>query len=139
VNSAIPQQVQDSALRLLNLEGAEGAVATGRVCEKLRDHLTGMVGATGFTTLLRRSLVMSRKEHPVLEGIQVGEDGRLTGFTELRDTLTGEPLLLGGTALVAQLLFLLQTFIGETLTQQLLQEIWPSAKPTSPAPKNPKP
>ena len=64
-----------------------------------------------------RSLTLARREAPALSAVQVNPDGSLEG-------LEGEAAQVN-VVLVAHLLGLLTTFIGETLTMQLLHGVWP--------------
>jgi hypothetical protein len=45
----------------------------------------------------------------------------------MQSQLDGNEAVQGGTALIAQLLGLLVTFIGEALTLRLVQNVWPNA------------
>lgn len=101
------------------------ARAAFRVCEKLRQSLSALAGAVGFRTLLTRALALAKTEAPWLAQIKVGPSGSLS----IPDTLGSETdesaAAKGGEALVAQVLELLATFIGEALTLRLVQQIWP--------------
>ena len=95
------------------------------VCEKLRPHLTTVIGTAGFRTLLSRALTLATEHVPWLSAIQVKPDGSLAGWEELRPQLAPEEIAEGRVALLAQLLGLLVAFIGENLTLRLLREVWP--------------
>jgi hypothetical protein len=58
--------------------------------------------------------------------VQVKADGSLAGFDEQAAQVDPEDAAEGGVALLAQLLELLATFIGENLTRRLMREIWPA-------------
>lgn len=110
------------AERLIALESvapiiSEDRLSTCRVCEKLRRPLSHLVGPAGVNSLWNRALTLSKRESPVLSGVQVMKDGSLEGFE-------GEAAE-ASSVLVAHLIQLLVTFIGEGLTLRLLQEIWP--------------
>ena len=96
-----------------------------RVCEKLRISLTQFVGADGFATLLRRSLVLARAEVSSLQAVRATADGRLEGLEALATEAgkDGE----AATAITAHLLGLLVTFIGESVTLRLIRDAWPDA------------
>jgi len=64
-----------------------------------------------------RALTLAKREASILDGVQVKEDGSLEG-------LTGEAME-QGEVLVAHLIGLLETFIGEALTLRLLHDAWP--------------
>jgi hypothetical protein len=123
------------ARRLLSLEaegdgGGGGSGTQGReavrVIEKLRGSLTRFAGPEGFASLLRRSLALARAETPALEAVTFNPDGSLDGLEGLAsDTGDGGPEAVVG--IVAHLLGLLVTFIGEPLTLRIVREAWPDA------------
>jgi hypothetical protein len=91
-----------------------------RVFETLRTHLTRLVGADGFASLLRRALAVASAEIPALAGVKLSLDGHLEGMEAISPDSTA--------ALAAHLLGLLETFIGEGLTLRLVREAWPDTK-----------
>jgi hypothetical protein len=123
--------VRAHAGRLIAVEAARAdprvapAGAAVRVCEKLRLPLSRLAGVAGFRSLLSRALAMAKAEVPSLGAMQVQADGsfaRLDGEGQDQDAvLAGE----GGVAVVAHLLDLLVTFIGEPLTLRLVRDAWP--------------
>jgi hypothetical protein len=119
------------AERLLSLE-AESNSATAqaheavRVCEKLRVSLTRFAGPEGFASLLRRSLALARADTPSLDAVTIKPDGSLEGLEALvSNSQEGGPEAVVG--IIAHLLGLLVTFIGEPLTLRLVREAWPNA------------
>ena len=119
------------AQRLLSLEAenrreAAQAHEAVRVCEKLRVSLTRFAGPEGFASLLRRSLALARADAPSLEAVTINPDGSMEGLEALvSDTRNGGPEAAVG--IIANLLALLVTFIGEPLTLRLVREAWPDA------------
>ena len=103
-----------------------------RVCEKLRRPLTILAGAAGSHSLLLRALTLAKREAPGLGVVRVTADGLLKdGDVELYlDNHYGEEEVV----LVAHLLGLLFTFIGETLTLRLMDDVWPDASFSSKGP-----
>ena len=95
------------------------------VCEKLRPHLATLMGNRGFRALLSRSLALAGAEVPWLRALHVKEDGFLGGLDELKAHLEPKSLFEGWVVLLAQLLGLLTSFIGENLTLHLVREVWP--------------
>jgi hypothetical protein len=67
------------------------------------------------------------KEAPSLEKVQVKADGSLewAGTVDLQQAI--DETAIGGAVLVAQLLGLLFTFIGQALTLRLVRDLWPDA------------
>lgn len=122
MRSADTPTTRDLAQRLLTYEGVETSLATAdmhavcRVCDKLRRPLSTLAGAAGFRSLMARALTLAKQESPVLGGWKVMSDGSLQG-------LNGEASQ-SGVVLVAQLIGLMITFIGESLTLRLLHDIW---------------
>jgi hypothetical protein len=108
-----------------NSEPAESAAF--RVCEKLRLPLITLAGVAGFRSLLSRALTLARAEAPSLSVVQVAADGSLKGLDELEPQINKEQARDEGAILIAQLLGLLLTFIGEGLTLRLIQDVWPEA------------
>jgi hypothetical protein len=117
-------RIQSIAQRLVSLEataqvpeGHHPTPAVFQVCEKLRRPLGSLAGTTGFRSLLSRALTLAQREQEALRKVQVSPDGSLVG-------LNGESTETGA-VLIAHLIELLETFIGETLTLRLLHEVWP--------------
>jgi len=98
-----------------------------RVCEKLRQPLCSLAGVAGFRSLLSRALALARAEAPSLSAVQVGADGSLKGLDELGPQRDKDMAKEGGALLIAQLLGLLLTFIGEGLTLRMVQDVWPES------------
>ena len=121
------------AQRLLAYEGVAGknsepaASAAFRVCERLRHPLTTLAGVDGFRSLLSRALTLARAEAPSLSAVQLAADGSLQGLDELVPQIDKDQATEGGAILIAQLIGLLLTFIGEGLTLRLVQDVWPEA------------
>jgi len=90
--------------------------SVGRVCDKLRRPLTTLAGTAGFRSLLSRALTLAKQESPALGAWEVKPDGSL-------DDLNGDTAQ-SGVVLIAQLIGLMITFIGESLTLRLLHDIW---------------
>jgi hypothetical protein len=122
MRSADAPTTRDLAQRLVAYEGVEtgsamaDSHAVGRVCDKLRRPLTTLAGAAGFRSLLSRALTLAKQESPVLGAWEVQADGSLQG-------LNGEAAQ-SGAVLIAHLIGLMNTFIGESLTLRLLHDVW---------------
>jgi hypothetical protein len=81
----------------------------------------------GFRSLLSRSLALTNDEARWMKAIQVKADGSLEGLEEAQAQLSETEIAEGEVVLIAQLIGLLVTFIGEELTLRLVQESWPDA------------
>jgi len=89
--------------------------------------LITLAGVAGFRSLLSRALTLARAEAPSLNAVQVAADGSLKGLEGLASQTDKEQARDGGAILIAQLIGLLLTFIGEGLTLRLVQDVWPEA------------
>jgi hypothetical protein len=98
-----------------------------RVCEKLRQPLSRLAGVAGFRSLLSRALALANDEVRWMKAIHVRADGSLEGLDEAQSQLSETEIADGEIVLIAQLIGLLATFIGEELTLRLVQESWPNA------------
>ena len=100
-----------------------------QVVEILRMRLVKLVGVEGFRVLLARALTLAKAENPALQEVKVGANGSLEGFDswERSTDTAGETAGQSGMILVAHLLALLETFIGESLTLRLVRNAWPDA------------
>jgi hypothetical protein len=122
----LPPQTRDLAQSLIAHEGAAGQtsepmeLAAFRVCETLRQPVCALAGVGGFRALLSRALALARAEAPNLSVLQVAADGSFEGLDELGRQIDKDQVREGGVILVAQLLGLLLTFIGETMTSRLV-------------------
>ncbi len=107
--------------------------AAERVSDKLRAHLSRRIGQEGFRTLLARALALTTAQFPHLSAVRVGADGALIGLRAAQgrrtegawDRQAQEDSVEGAVALIAHLLGLLITFIGEELTLRILSSVWP--------------
>jgi hypothetical protein len=121
------------ARRLIALEAARGespgapAGAGVRVCDRLRVSLARLAGVAGFRSLMSRALALAKAEVPSLAAAEVRADGSLEGLDgtgcDPGASSGGE----AGVVVVAQLLGLLMTFVGEPLTLRLVRDAWPDA------------
>jgi len=129
----VSPKVKQLAHRLIEFEtGTATAASVGdhkstafRVCEKLRPPLSRLAGVAGFRSLLSRALALASGEVRWLKAIHIGADGLLEGLNDTQAQLSQQTIDEGEVLLVAHLIGLLVTFIGEGLTMHLLLEAWP--------------
>src|ERR1039457_6886874 len=95
------------------------------VGERLRPHLARLMGKVGYRELLSRALVLANAEVPWLRAVRVKADGSFEGLDELGAQVDPDEIFEGRVVLLAQLLGLLVTFIGELLTLRLVRDVWP--------------
>jgi len=110
-------------------EPAALAEAVNRAYARLRERLVDLIGAAGYATLVARAVRLAQAEVPDLERVTVdiaAEGGPRVGgeFARVSD---GDPAVTaaGMTALLAHVIGLLITFIGEDLALRLVREAWP--------------
>jgi hypothetical protein len=126
-------ELRTAAERILGLESAAGKRGAARspaaavVCERLRRVLSTLLGAAGFRALLSRAVTLAKAEVPELRAVAVQLDGSLARLS-LDDGLGGDELADGEVVLVAHILGLLVTFVGEALMLRLVNEAWPKVR-----------
>ena len=103
------------------------------VYEKLRQHLSKTTGLDGFKALASRALKLAKVEAPVLELVQLTADGSLNGFDELQSRYNPAPMDEVGVIVIAHLLGLFLTFLGEVTTQRLMHEVFPQIELLTPS------
>ena len=103
--------------------------AAFRVCNKLQKSLSVLTGAKGFGSLFTRALKRAGDEVPWVNGLILDAKGTLLPpLPEVEAKLSSREAAKGGLAVVVHLLNLLATFVGESLTLRLVQQVWPRAK-----------
>ena len=123
-------EMRDFADRLIAYETAKTKSGTKipvafHICEKLRPQLSLLMGSTGFSALLARALAVAAAEAPRLRAVRVGADGTLAGMDASAAGAEPADLAVEGADLLAQLLGLLEGFIGGNQTLRILREVWP--------------
>jgi hypothetical protein len=122
MSSNVPSpKIRELAQRLLAYEGAgENEPTLALVVEKLRRPLVTFAGIAGFRSLLARAVRLAKTQTPGLEGVQIEADGSLAGLDD-HQVQIGD----AGVMLIAELLGLLDTFIGHRLMLTLMRDAWP--------------
>lgn len=95
------------------------------VCEKLRPHLATLMGKAGFCALLSRALTLAAAEAPALLAVRVRADGSLGGLDHSESAVEMPDVAEDAVVVLAQLLGLLEAFIGQNLTLRMLRDVWP--------------
>ena len=96
--------------------------ALALVVEKLGRPLIALIGIAGFRSLLARALTLASAQGSGLSTVQVEPNGSLAGFDDLGNQ---SQVAEAGAMLIAELLGLLITFIGESLMLSLVRNAWP--------------
>jgi hypothetical protein len=129
-------KLQNLALRLFEHEASksgnsdEPVKAIESCCQRLHDRLDRLIGAGGFRALLNRALYLAKKKHTWLEGVGI-QDYPGCQFKDLREAAKGKkPATVNEacTLMLANVIWLLVTFIGEDITIGLIQEAWPDVR-----------
>ncbi|HEX5417092.1 MAG TPA: hypothetical protein VFZ25_15620, partial [Chloroflexota bacterium] len=132
------EKERELARRLLAAEGdgnaspADLAASTVRVLNRFAPVLDSLIEPIGYEALLRRALHLTRTEWPFLLGVRVrvnAEGVHLPGLVEsVRDQ---DPTTVrdGLVAIVANLIWLLVTFVGEAICAWLIQRAFGEAPP----------
>jgi hypothetical protein len=123
------QKTRDLARSLIASEADETTAslhtepATARVYERLRRQLGASVGVDGFQALASRALALAKSESPRLSAVQLTVNGGLRGFGEVESRTDMEADGEAGIILIAQLLGLFLTFLGEATTLRLIEDL----------------
>jgi hypothetical protein len=124
-----PQKTRDLARSLIACEADEAMAAlhteaaTVRVYERLRRQLGASVGVDGFQALASRALALAKSESPRLSAVQLTENGGLRGLGEVKSQADVDGDGEAGIILIAQLLGMFLTFLGEATTLRLIEDL----------------
>jgi hypothetical protein len=97
--------------------------ATVRVYERLRRQLGAPVGVDGFQALASRALTLAKSQSPRLSTVQITANGDLRGLDEVDSQTKADEDGEAGIILIAQLLGLFLSFLGEATTLRLIEDI----------------
>jgi hypothetical protein len=124
-----PQKTRNLARNLVTCEANASTTslqtepASLRVYDRLRRQLGAPVGVGGFQVLASRALALAKSEYPRLGAVQVTANGDLRGLSEIESQTDTDEAAEGGIILIAQLLGLFLTFLGETTTLRLIEDL----------------
>ena len=124
-----PQKTRDLARSLVASEADASTTslhteaATVRVYERLRRQLGAPVGVDGFQALASRALALAKSESHRLNAVQVTANGGLRGLGEGESHTEADEDGEAGIILIAQLLGLFLTFLGEATTLRLIEDL----------------
>jgi hypothetical protein len=124
-----PQKTRDLARSLVASEADASTAslhtepATVRVYERLRRQLGAPVGTDGFQALASRALALAKSESPRLSAVQITANGGLRGLGVVESQTDAEEDGEAGIILIAQLLGLFLTFLGEATTLRLIEDL----------------
>jgi hypothetical protein len=86
------------------------------------------VEVDGFRVLASRAVALTRSESPDLSAVQITANGDLRVFSEVHPQVGADRNGEVGVILIAQLLWLLLTLLGETTTLRLIEDMRLQAK-----------
>lgn len=120
------------AIRLLSQanEAGDDTPASAHVLERLDAVLARIAGQAGSRSLMERALALAQSDAPTLNALRIGpgpfQDSEWKIMQSGPFDAKSDQVIL-----VAHVLELLRTFIGERLTLQLVKEAWPDLDPSS--------
>jgi len=124
-----PEKTRDLARSLVACEADASATslhtepATVRVYDRLRRQFGAPVGVDGFQVLACRALALAKSESPRLSAVQISANGGLCGLGEVESQADTDEDGEVGVMLIAQLLGLFLTFLGEATTLRLIEDL----------------
>jgi hypothetical protein len=124
-----PKKTRDLARSLVAREANSSTTslqtepASVRVYERLRRQLGAPVGTDGFQSLATRALALARSESPRLDAVQIMANGGLRGLGEVESQTNCDEEVGVGIILIAQLLGLFLTLLGESTTLRLIEDL----------------
>jgi hypothetical protein len=125
----VRQKTRDLARNLVSSEtdastsSRQTLPATVRVYERLRRQFGAPMGADGFQTLASRALALAKSESPRLSNVQVTANGALCGLGEVESQTDADEDGEAGVILIAKLLGLFLSFLGEATTLRLIEDL----------------
>jgi hypothetical protein len=121
--------IRDWASRLIASEvdadsaSSQTELATLRVYEMLRRQLSAPVGVDAFQTLAARALALTKSRFPSLGAVNITTNGGLCGLGEVEDPLNTDGDVEVGIILIAQMLRLFLSLLGEAATVRLIEDV----------------
>ncbi len=126
-----PRRVAGYVLREANdADNADAVVAAAeRALQVLCMRLTNVLSAAGCQALITRAIRLAAVDFPFLRGVRAGTapDPCLDGLQDSAQGVTLEQLKAGVAAIVAQLVGLLELFVGPQVTVHLFSDVWTDA------------
>ena len=125
-------ELREQARRLFAREGGGPGDAPGpagameNACQELHRRFDPLIGSEGFSALLRRALSIAAREFPWVAEVGV-EDYPNCSLRGLAEAARGRDEAEAREAfafVLANVVWLLVTFIGEDITGSLLRETW---------------
>jgi len=121
-----PKKTRDLARSLVAREGEASLQiqpTTVRAYERLRLQLSALMGVDSFHAVASRALALARSHSPRLNAVQVTANGGLLGLDEVESQADADGDGEAGIVLIAQMLGLFLTFLGEATTLRLIEDL----------------
>ena len=124
-----PKETRDLARSLVAREAGASTnslhtePATVRVYDRLRRQFSAPVGVDAFQMLASRALALAKSESPYLSAVQITANGGLRGLGKVESVTDTDEDGEVGVILIAQLLGLFLTFLGEATTLRLIEDL----------------
>jgi hypothetical protein len=124
-----PEKTRDLARSLVAFQAEDSTAAlqaeaaSVRAYERLRRQLSAPVGIDGFQALASRALALAKSQSPLLSAVQVTSNGGLRGLGEVESQMDAGEDREAGIILIAELLGLFLTFLGEETTLRLIEDL----------------
>jgi hypothetical protein len=99
-------------------------------CVRLSEHLSRLIGDTGFRTLLKRSIVLASATYPLLATPGEASDSECSRLRDALEQQEPEAATDAFVAVLSTLVGILKRLIGEGLVERLLHEVWPAVFPS---------
>ena len=123
-----PTMISDWARKLIASEAdadsttAQTKLPTLRVYERLRQQFRAPIGVDAFQVLASRALSVAKSQFPSLSAVSVTANDGLRGLGEVERPLSTVEDAEVGIVLIAQMLRLFLTLLGEAATVRLIEE-----------------
>lgn len=129
-----PPYVGELARRLVEHEAggspapSASVAAAEAACRRLKDDLIDLLGRGGVSALMGRALNLAKRERPLLAGVTLNTESSscFTGLPEALAASTDEEAAVASSSVLAHLIGLLVTLLGEDLGMQPVRKLWPN-------------
>ena len=103
------------------------AAAARRLCEQFARELTPLIGGLGVTAIYARSLLLAQRRFPQLAPVSASQqdDDPISRAQRLIERQEASVAIDVAGVMLASVVQLLTSFIGEGLTASLLRKAWP--------------
>jgi hypothetical protein len=124
----IARRVMKTRLSVAPATTSAAAEAMQLSCGELYRILETAMGPEGLRALVGRAIQITARDYPWLATVQTGtsSDCPLSGLAEAAGRMDVADAMEGYAALLASMIWLLMSFIGEDLTLRFVRVAWPN-------------